>query len=125
MGQAFLQNAVEEAEALKVMVQHNDEARRQELEEVRKEVEKARFERRDAMNKIRYKFEEFVHKKIDKIFEEVEAFKNAEDNDDEAQQIEIDAIVKDMDRLKGGFIEVQHAWTNLCASTLRDPTESP
>merc|ERR1719382_2218174 len=116
--QAYLQNAVEEADALKVMIQQNDDARRQELEEVRKEVEKARFERRDAMNKIRYEFEEFVHKKIDKIFEEVEAFKNAEDGDDEAQQVEIDNIVKDMDRLKGGFVAVQEAWTVLCQSTL-------
>merc|ERR1719382_1366718 len=99
--QAYLKNVVDEAEALKILIQQNDEARRQELEELRREVEKARFERRDAMNKIRYEFEEFVHKKIDKIFEEVEAFKNAEDGDDEAQQVEIDNIVKDMDRLKG------------------------
>merc|ERR1711920_630510 len=97
------------------------EARRQELEDLRREVEKARFERRDAMNKIRYEFEEFVHKKIDKIFEEVEAFKNAEDGDDEAQQREIDTIVKDMNRLKLGLVSVQTSWRELCASTLRDP----
>merc|ERR1711920_1143018 len=96
------------------------EARRQELEDLRREVEKARFERRDAMNKIRYEFEEFVRKKIDKIFEEVEAFKNAEDNDDEQQQVEIDNIVKDMNRLKTGFVQVQSAWTGLCGATLRD-----
>mmetsp|Transcript_16814 Transcript_16814/g.46333 ORF Transcript_16814/g.46333 Transcript_16814/m.46333 type:complete len:136 (-) Transcript_16814:81-488(-) len=119
--QSFLQNAIEEAEALKQLVQQNDEAKRAELEELRREVEKERFERRDAMNKIRYEFEEFVHKKINKIFEEVEQFKNVEDEDDEQQQVEITNIIKDMNRFKTGLVSVQESWRKLVGSLTRDP----
>mmetsp|Transcript_143393 Transcript_143393/g.445777 ORF Transcript_143393/g.445777 Transcript_143393/m.445777 type:complete len:139 (-) Transcript_143393:125-541(-) len=119
--QSFLQNAVEEAEALRRLVQQNDEARRAELEELRREVEKERFERRDAMNKIRYEFEEFVHKKIDKIFQEVEQFKTAEDDDCEDQQAQITSIVRDMNRFKTGLVDVQESWRELAGSLLRDP----
>uniref|UniRef100_A0A7S2CTD6 Uncharacterized protein n=1 Tax=Alexandrium andersonii TaxID=327968 RepID=A0A7S2CTD6_9DINO len=117
---SYLQNAVAEAEALKRLVQQNDEARRAELEELRRDVEKERFERRDAMNKIRYEFEEFVHKKIDKIFEEVEQFKHSEDDDDEEQQNEILGIVKDMGRFKAGLVDIQESWRELTANMVRD-----
>merc|ERR1712232_465789 len=100
------------------MGQQNDVARRVELEELRREVEKERFERRDAMNKMRYEFEEFVHKKIDKIFEEVEMFKNVENDDDANQQVQIDSIFKDMNRLKNGLQSVSASWRDLVANSL-------
>merc|ERR1712232_842625 len=97
------------------MGQQNDVARRVELEELRREVEK---ERRDAMNKMRYEFEEFVHKKIDKIFEEVEMFMNVENDDDANQQVQIDSIFKDMNRLKNGLQSVSASWRDLVANSL-------
>lgn len=116
--QEFLKNAIDEAESLRKLVDQNDEARRAELEELRKQVEKERYERRDAMNKMRYEFEEFVHKKIDKIFEEVEQFKNNEDDDDSDQQVQIENISRDMVRLKNGLMSVQTSWGHLVANTL-------
>merc|ERR1712070_1182218 len=101
------------------MLQHNDEVRRGELEDLRREVERERFERRDALNKIRYEFEEFVHKKIDKILLEVERFKDVEDDDDNMQQAEIDNIASDTGRLKEGLVRVQESWTDLCQTSLR------
>merc|ERR1719310_2245806 len=100
------------------MIQRNDELRRAELEELRRQVEVERFERRDSLNKIRYEFEEFVHQKIDKIFEEVERFKNVEDDDDVKQQQDINDIVRDLNHFKSGLNGVLVSWRDLCANSL-------
>eukprot|EP00811_Abedinium_folium_P011844 NODE_20971_length_774_cov_12.083462.p1 GENE.NODE_20971_length_774_cov_12.083462~~NODE_20971_length_774_cov_12.083462.p1 ORF type:complete len:127 (-),score=38.37 NODE_20971_length_774_cov_12.083462:291-671(-) len=116
--QTYLQNAYEDAENLKQEIQQKDDTRRAELEELRREVERERFERRDSLNKIRYEFEEFVHHKIDKIFEEVEQFKTVEEDDDSMQQLDIESISRDMDQLKEGLVDVQRSWSQLVANTL-------
>jgi len=116
--QTFLQSASQDAEDLKQSIQQTDELRRAELEELRREVERERFERRDALNKIRYEFEEFVHRKIDKIFEEVDQFKTVEGADDSVQQQDIENITNDLDHLKEGLIGVQASWRQLVANTL-------
>jgi len=118
--QTFLQSASQDAEDLKQSIQQTDELRRAELEELRREVERERFERRDALNKIRYEFEEFVHRKIDKIFEEVDQFKTVEDADDLAQQQDIENITNDLDHLKEGLVGVQASWRQLVANTLSE-----
>lgn len=82
------------------MIQTNDEARRVEIEELRKELEQERFERRDQINKLRYEFEEFVHRKIDKVLEEIEEMKRTEKRDDSSQQQQIDGLISDLDHLK-------------------------
>merc|ERR1719476_7460 len=94
---SFLESVSIEVAALKRQVALNDEARREEIEGLRKQLEQERFERRDALNKLRYEFEEFVHQKIDKVLEEVEEMKRTEENDDSQQQSQIDKLIEDVE----------------------------
>merc|ERR1712064_203745 len=98
----------------------NDEARREQMEELKRDVERERFERRDALNKIRYEFEEFVHKKIDRIVEEVEHFKDVEDGDDVDTWQEIDHVTTEIAQLKEGLVQVQTSWKTLVQNQLED-----
>mmetsp|Transcript_27951 Transcript_27951/g.80196 ORF Transcript_27951/g.80196 Transcript_27951/m.80196 type:complete len:137 (-) Transcript_27951:233-643(-) len=115
---AYLVNTMAEAEELKRVVAHMDEVRMAELEELRNEVERERTQRRESMTKFRAEFEEVVHKKLDSIFEEVEAFKKAEDGDDAAQQAEINDILADVDNMKRGLEEVQREWQRVVSKML-------
>mmetsp|Transcript_41788 Transcript_41788/g.115160 ORF Transcript_41788/g.115160 Transcript_41788/m.115160 type:complete len:133 (-) Transcript_41788:180-578(-) len=114
----FLQNAIDEAQALKAMVQHNNELRHAELDDLMREIEQERFERRDTVTRIRYEFEEFVQRKIDKIFAEVELMKHSEDKDELAHQQDIDDLTKKMRNFKNGLTGVLASWKQLCAQTL-------
>merc|ERR1719271_2136841 len=119
---SFLNNISTEVELLKRQIAMNEEARGAEIEELRKELEQERFERRDSLNKLRYEFEEFVHRKIDKVLEEVEEMKRMEKRDDSSQQQQIDHLVGDLDRLKENLYSVQSAWGKLVSNCL-NPSE--
>merc|ERR1719389_58146 len=106
------------------MIQSNDEARRVEIEELRKELEQERFERRDQINKLRYEFEEFVHRKIDKVLEEIEEMKRTEKRDDSSQQQQIDGLISDLDRLKENLFSIQSAWGKLVSNCLAPPKQN-
>ena len=55
--------------------------------------------RMKEIGKLRYEFEEFVHRKVDKVIEEIEQVKLMEKRDDTSQQRQIDHVVTDMDEL--------------------------
>ena len=55
--------------------------------------------RMKEISKLRYEFEEFVHRKVDKVIEEIEQVKLMEKRDDTPQQRQIDHVVTDMDGL--------------------------
>ena len=55
--------------------------------------------RMKEIGKLRYEFEEFVPRKVDKVIEEIEQVKLKEKRDDTSQQRQIDHIVTDMDEL--------------------------
>jgi len=120
----FLQNVAGELDLLKKVVQEDYEARKQEIDETRKELERERFERREQISKLRYEFEEFVHRKIDKVLEEIEEMKRTEKHDDTAQQQQIDGLISDLDRLKENLFSVQSAWGKLVANCLAPPTQA-
>merc|ERR1712137_156208 len=119
----FLQSVSAEVGVLKRQIAQNDETRRAEIEELRKELEQERFERRDALNKLRYEFEEFVHRKIDKVIEEVEEMKRVEHRDDSEQQMQINRLIEQVDRLKENLFGIQTAWGKLVAQCIK-PLES-
>merc|ERR1712113_613220 len=93
-----------------------DEKRRIEIEELRRDQEQERFERRDALNKVGYEFEEFVRRKIDKVLEEVTEMKRANRLDDTTQQQQINHLISDFDRLKENLFSVQSAWGKLVSN---------
>merc|ERR1719399_1014702 len=107
-----------EARRLEHDVAKNDEARRVEIEELRKELEQERFERREALNKLRYEFEEFVHRKVDKVLQEVEEMRRMEKGDDASQQQQIDQLGAELSHLIENLLVVQDKWGKLVATCL-------
>merc|ERR1719235_1154390 len=97
-------------------INQNDKALREDQEALRKEIEQERFERRDQLNKLRYEFEEFVHRKIDKVLSEVETMKQVERHGDDTQQQQLDGLVADLDRLKENLFSVQSSWGKLVSN---------
>merc|ERR1711937_941686 len=89
-----------------------------EIQELKTLVEKNRAVRKDTLSKLRYEFEEFVHKKLNKVIEDVEAMKMTERQDDSDQQAQIDRIINDCDRLKQNLCFIQGAWGKLVSSCL-------
>lgn len=114
----FLHNVRTEVEIFREQIARTDEHRRAEIEELRKTLEQQRFERRDALNKLRFEFEEFVHRKIDKVLEDVEEMKRAERCDDSQQQAHIDSLIQQTDGLKERLFMVQNSWGKLVANCL-------
>ena len=55
--------------------------------------------RMKEIGRSRYEFEEFVHRKVDKVIEEIEQVKLMEKRDDTSQQRQIDHVVTDKDEL--------------------------
>merc|ERR1711985_67219 len=94
------------------------DARKQEIDECRKELEREKFERREQISKLRYEFEEFVHRKIDKVLEEIEEVKRSERRDDSSQQQQIDQLVSDMEHLKEDLFSIQAAWGKLVSNCM-------
>mmetsp|Transcript_133415 Transcript_133415/g.386193 ORF Transcript_133415/g.386193 Transcript_133415/m.386193 type:complete len:197 (-) Transcript_133415:143-733(-) len=120
----FMAYTTKEIAELKAKIMREDEAARAEAERLRGEIAKERLYRRNDLNELRYEFEEFIHKKIDKVLETVEDMKKTERRDDRSQQVEIDTLSEDIDRLKRYLIGVQGAWAGVCANfstALTDP----
>merc|ERR1712039_60740 len=115
----FLSTVSGDIESIKKLVESEDAKRRAEIDELRRDQEQERFERRDALNKLRYEFEEFVRRKIDKVLEEVSEMKRANRLDDTTQQQQINHLVSDFDRLKENLFSVQSSWGNLVSSSLQ------
>merc|ERR1719436_1290340 len=83
---AFLKDISDEVDGVKRLITTEDEKRRLEIEELRRDQEQERFERRDALNKLRYEFEEFVRRKLEKVQEEVAEMRRTGAQDDTVQQ---------------------------------------
>eukprot|EP00746_Dinoflagellata_sp_MGD_P151253 gnl/MRDRNA2_/MRDRNA2_82893_c0_seq1.p2 gnl/MRDRNA2_/MRDRNA2_82893_c0~~gnl/MRDRNA2_/MRDRNA2_82893_c0_seq1.p2 ORF type:complete len:143 (-),score=39.34 gnl/MRDRNA2_/MRDRNA2_82893_c0_seq1:300-728(-) len=115
---SFLHNVTADIETAKGAIEANDKSLRDDQEQLRKEIEQERFERRDALNKLRYEFEEFVHRKIDKVLSEVEDMKRVERHGDDTQQQQLDSLVSDLDRLKENLFSVQSSWGKLVSNCL-------
>merc|ERR1712083_675295 len=101
---------------IKRLIETEDAKRRIEVEELRRDQEQERFERREALNKLRYEFEEFVRRKIDKVLEEVSEMKRANRLDDTTQQQQINHLIADFDRLKENLFSVQSSWGKLISN---------
>merc|ERR1719277_2730359 len=102
-----------EVAQLKRRIAKDDEAMRLEAQQLRAEITKEKFARRNDLNAMRYEFEEFIHKKIDKVLEQVEDMRRTERRDDKSQQVEIDDMTEDIERLKRMLVGVQSAWAGL------------
>eukprot|EP00746_Dinoflagellata_sp_MGD_P160624 gnl/MRDRNA2_/MRDRNA2_87471_c0_seq1.p1 gnl/MRDRNA2_/MRDRNA2_87471_c0~~gnl/MRDRNA2_/MRDRNA2_87471_c0_seq1.p1 ORF type:complete len:146 (+),score=44.43 gnl/MRDRNA2_/MRDRNA2_87471_c0_seq1:93-530(+) len=118
--QSFLKNAIMEARRLERDIAKNDEARRLEIEGLRKELESERFERREALTKLQYEFEEFVHRKIDKVLQEVEEMRRMERGDDQSQQQQINNLEAELNHLMDYLVKIQLSWGRLVSNCLTD-----
>merc|ERR1719188_1439276 len=119
----FLRSVATEVRLLREKNDRYEAGKRAEIQELEDAIEKQRQDRKDTMARLRYEFEEFVHRKIDKVLEEVEEMKRTEHGDDQMQQNQIDRIHEKVDMLKQSLFFVQAAWGKLVSQCL-NPDES-
>merc|ERR1719188_2016659 len=119
----FLRSVATEDRLLREKNDRYEASKRAEIQELEDAIEKQKQDRKDTMNRLRYEFEEFVHRKIDKVMEEVEEMKRTEHGDDQMQQNQIERIREKTDSLKQSFFFVQAAWGKLVSQSL-NPDES-
>ena len=105
----FLQTIAAEQEAMKRQSLENEKLRTAEIAELKDFLARQAKERTDTLNKLRYEIEEFVHKKLDKVIEDVGVMKMTERQVDSVQQSQLDHISKDVDRLKANLFFVKSA----------------
>jgi len=87
-----------------------------EIQELRDLLEKQRAERKDTISRLRYEFEEFVHKKIDMLMKHIHEMKQSEGDDDALQQAQIDLINSNLEKLKKNLFHVQNSWGKLISA---------
>eukprot|EP00927_Polykrikos_kofoidii_P059581 TRINITY_DN54729_c0_g1_i1.p1 TRINITY_DN54729_c0_g1~~TRINITY_DN54729_c0_g1_i1.p1 ORF type:complete len:178 (-),score=37.53 TRINITY_DN54729_c0_g1_i1:69-602(-) len=120
---SFVGNVAAEIAKMRAEITQQDESRRAEIQEMRALLEQQKSERRDVLGRLRYEFEEFVHKKIDKVVVEVDRMKGMETQDDAVQQAQIEQISSDIKLLTDNLFYVQSAWGKLVGKclNLEDP----
>merc|ERR1712137_834197 len=112
----FLGNISDEVEAVKRLIARENEARSVEIDELRREQEAERFERRGALSELRYEFEDFVRRKIDKVIAEIADMKRLEKLGESTHQEQVDHVVGEFDRLKESLFCVQSSWGKLVSN---------
>lgn len=111
----FFQNLGTELETLKRRAEDQAKTRDEELTQLRGTLERHRRERKETNARLKYEFEEFVHRRIGKILEEVEELKSMEHSDDFEQQRMIEQISQGINELKGNLFFVQRSWGKMVA----------
>jgi len=87
-----------------------------EIQDLRDLLERQRAERKDTISRLRYEFEEFVHKKIDMLMKHIHDMKQSEGADDALQQAQIDLIDSNLEKLKKNLFHVQNSWGKLISA---------
>merc|ERR1712061_974716 len=121
---SFLQNTSAELEIFKQEIMQDHEQRKIEIADARRKLEQEKFERREQINKLRYEFEDFVHRKVDRVLEEIEEMKMSEKRDDSSQQKQIEYIVHDMEELREDLFAIQAAWGKLVSNCMVAPGDT-
>eukprot|EP00401_Gymnodinium_catenatum_P082472 CAMPEP_0117482212 /NCGR_PEP_ID=MMETSP0784-20121206/13303_1 /TAXON_ID=39447 /ORGANISM="" /LENGTH=124 /DNA_ID=CAMNT_0005276701 /DNA_START=33 /DNA_END=407 /DNA_ORIENTATION=+ len=111
-----MKNMVKEVERLKRQAAENEEARRAEIEELRHALEQEHFDRRDSLNRLRHEFDDFVHKKVEKLIIDADAITGNERRAVSNQQTE--QLVEEVARLKDSLRDVRTTWGNLVSNVL-------
>merc|ERR1712039_517309 len=102
-------------------IMQDHEQRKIEIADARRKLEQEKFERREQINKLRYEFEDFVHRKVDRVLEEIEEMKMSEKRDDSSQQKQIEYIVHDMELLREDLFAIQASWGKLVSNCMVMP----
>merc|ERR1712039_77350 len=106
-------------------IMQDHEQRKIEIADARRKLEQEKFERREQINKLRYEFEDFVNRKVDRVLEEIEEMKLSEKRDDSSQQMQIEYIVHDMELLREDLFSIQASWGKLASNCMVVPPEDP
>eukprot|EP00746_Dinoflagellata_sp_MGD_P161821 gnl/MRDRNA2_/MRDRNA2_89106_c0_seq1.p1 gnl/MRDRNA2_/MRDRNA2_89106_c0~~gnl/MRDRNA2_/MRDRNA2_89106_c0_seq1.p1 ORF type:complete len:179 (-),score=47.54 gnl/MRDRNA2_/MRDRNA2_89106_c0_seq1:64-600(-) len=117
-----LNHLSQEVEFIRKTIQRNDEARRAEIQELDQDLEDECFERRDSFNRLKYEFESFAHRKVEKVLQELEEMECAQQGNDGAQQKQIDKLGQDLNRLKVNLAGIQNSWGRL-VTVASDPSQ--
>jgi len=102
-----------ELEMLKRRSEEQTAARNEELHRLRQAVERHRNERQDINRRLRYEFEEYVHRKIDVVQQEIDRLQHAEQGDDAEQQAMIEGITGNVERIKNNIFFLHRTWSKM------------
>jgi len=112
----MLNHLTTEVEYVRKVLARNDEALRHEIEDTQRDIDDETFERKDSFNRLKYEFEGFVHRKNEKVIQELEEISRAQQGNDSARQKQLNTIGRDLDRLKVNLLAVQAAWARLATA---------
>merc|ERR1719463_803905 len=107
---SLLHNVTVDLEHFRKVAEENDDARQQEIEELRRKLDHEKYEHREQVNKFRYEFDELVHLKVEKIIETIENMHRNEKKDDRSQQQQIDRIAIELKKLKKNVRDIASKW---------------
>jgi len=110
-----------DTEEIRRGIAQNDESLREEIEDIDKEIDDEIYERKDAFNQMTLEFENFSHRKAEKVVQELEEFTKEQLVKDSARARQIAALMKEMDRLKLHLGCIGNTWSRLVTS-ISDPT---
>lgn len=110
-----------DVEHVKRTIAQNDEALRQEVEELDKDIEDETYERKDSFDRLRHEFETFAHRKAEKVVQELEEFTKEQAIQDGARARQLVDVAREVDRLKLHLSAVGLTWGRL-VSSISDPT---
>mmetsp|Transcript_4103 Transcript_4103/g.9657 ORF Transcript_4103/g.9657 Transcript_4103/m.9657 type:complete len:192 (-) Transcript_4103:175-750(-) len=107
-----LRNITKDMAHHRKLAQENDQARQQEIAELRVKLEQERYEFRDQLNKFRYQYDDLVHQKIEGLLEMVDIIHRAEKKDERQHKDNIFYLQSEMFKIKENVKMVSDKWSN-------------
>eukprot|EP00933_Yihiella_yeosuensis_P018183 TRINITY_DN15023_c0_g1_i1.p1 TRINITY_DN15023_c0_g1~~TRINITY_DN15023_c0_g1_i1.p1 ORF type:complete len:191 (+),score=37.56 TRINITY_DN15023_c0_g1_i1:95-667(+) len=112
----YLQSLTAEVQTIKRDIAASEEAHKEEVSKLKKEIEKERRERREGLNRFRYESESLLHKHVEQVIDNLEKVKRTERAADSSVQEDISHVIFEVDRIKDNLMMVQASWTKLAIS---------
>jgi hypothetical protein len=105
-----------EAAAIRRMLMANDEGLRAGLEELDADIDSSVHERKDMLNKVQAEFNTFVHRKKEKVTQEIEEFAQEQLLGDTNREKVLDDLVKNMEQIRYRLVDVGLTWGKACSN---------
>merc|ERR1719499_2937618 len=95
--------------------------RRAEIRHAREKLQLEKIERKEQVDRLRLEFQEFVHRKVARVVEEIDDLKKNEERDEILHRQMIEYVVKDLQDLREDLLGIHHSWGALSAACLAPP----
>ncbi|CAE8586423.1 unnamed protein product [Polarella glacialis] len=110
---SVLHNVTQDLAQFRILAQENDEARRAEIDALRKKMENERLEHSEQLNKFRYEFEDFVHGEVGETCEQIELLSKIELKEKVDKRDQVEELKDVLRTLKENCRHVSSEWTQM------------